>query len=527
MNDLSPLTAVGDDTTQGTVIKLACLAVGGQGGGVLGNWIEDTARAQGYACQATSVAGVAQRTGSTVYYLEMAPLGDTMPIFSLMPSQGDVDIVVAAEMMETGRAIMRGFVTPDRTTLIGSTHRVISIAEKMVPGNGEIPPQEVIAAAEVAAQKLVLHDLEKVAHENGSVISASLFGALAGSGALPFPRAAFEDAIRRSGKGVEPSLRAFAAGYDLAQNGAAPAAQPDTGAGAELAEASPTPAVQGPAHLRYEWEELNRRAAALPAAAREMAAAGVHAVVDYQGVAYGAEYLDHLATIQALDSAEQDWELTREAAKYIAKAMAYDDVIRVADLKTRSTRSQRVRDDVQPADGSIMKVTEFMHPRAEEIVGLLPARMGARWEANPKRMALVDKLFNKGRRVRSDSLSGFVMLYLLGGLRGWRLRTLRHAQEQAHLQTWLAVATDCARRDYALAVEVIRCRRLIKGYSDTHARGQSKFDKVIGAVATLKRRPDAADWIRRLREAALQDEQGKALDGALMTIASFTNEAAA
>ena len=34
-------------------------------------------------------------------------------------------------------------------------------------------------------------------------------------------------------------------------------------------------------------------------------------------------------------------------------------------------------------------------------------------------------------------------------------------------------------------------------------------------------RPDAADWTRRLREAALQDEEGKALDGAIQTIRSF------
>ena len=46
--------------------------------------------------------------------------------------------------------------------------------------------------------------------ENGSVISAAMFGALAGSGALPFAREAYEATIRAGGKGVEPSLRAFA-----------------------------------------------------------------------------------------------------------------------------------------------------------------------------------------------------------------------------------------------------------------------------------------------------------------------------
>ena len=113
------------------------------------------------------------------------------------------------------------------------------------------------------------------------------------------------------------------------------------------------------------------------------------------------------------------------------------------------------------------------------------------------------------------------MLYFVGGLRGWRLKTLRHAQEQAHLNAWLAKVRGIVRDDYALAVEVLRCRRLIKGYSDTHARGQSKFDRVLAALELLSGRDDAADWLRRLRDAALQDEDSKALDGALQTIASF------
>lgn len=515
MNDLSNIPGAGADTTQGSIIKLAVLAVGGQGGGVLGNWIEDTARSQGYACQATSVAGVAQRTGSTVYYLEMAPADQGMPVFSLAPSPGDVDIVIGAEIMEAGRAIMRGFVTPDRTTLIGSTHRVIAISEKTVPGDGVIAPEEVHAAAEVAAHRLILADLEKLARDNGSVISASLFGALAGSGALPFPRAVFEDAIRRGGKGVEASLRAFAAAYEIAQNGTEPAP-------AEPAPHKAPLTVSGPGRLRAKWDALDAGASKLPEDVRSLARAGLKAVVDYQSIDYGREYLDRLAGIQRLDSADKGWELTREAAKYIARAMCYDDVIRVADLKTRDTRFDRVRDEMRPGDGAVMRLTEFMHPRAEEIVGMLPARMGARWEKNPRRMAWVNRMFNRGRRVRSDSLTGFVTLHVLGGMRRWRLKTLRHAQEQAHLGAWLSRVADCAGQDYALGVEVLRCRRLIKGYSDTHARGASKYDRVIGALGGLKGREDAADWLRRLREAALQDEKGDALDGALRTVASFT-----
>ncbi|MDO5641603.1 MAG: indolepyruvate oxidoreductase subunit beta family protein [Paracoccus sp. (in: a-proteobacteria)] len=492
----------------GGIIKLAILAVGGQGGGVLTTWIEALARANGYAAQATSVAGVAQRTGATIYYVEMAPQGPQTPVFSLMPTAGDVDIMITAEMMEAGRAIMRGFVTPDRTVLITSSHRALAVSEKMVPGDGIAASDEVLAAAELAAHRLICADFDRLAVDNGSVISATLFGALAGSGALPFPRAAYEGAIRASGKGVDASLRAFAAGFDLASGGGVAVAAP---------EKPVVRAVSGPAKLVAEWDALAARAGHLPAP--DMALAGLRKLVDFQDLAYGREYLDRLEHLASLD--HTGGELAREGAKYIANAMAYDDIIRVARAKTRASRHARITAEMRVGDGQVMRVTEFLHPRAEEIVSLLPAGMGARWQQNPRRMALIDRLFNRGRRIRSDGVFGFTLLWLLGGARGWRRRTLRHAKEMAHLNQWLDLVQRVAARDQALAVEILRCQRLIKGYSDTHARGCSKFARVMEGAAALEGRADAADWLRRLREAALQDEKGDALDGALKTIRSF------
>lgn len=505
------LPSQGADTAA-QIVKLAILAVGGQGGGVLTSWVEATARAQGRAVQATSVAGVAQRTGATIYYIEIAPEGVTDAVFSLAPAAGDIDVLVAAEMMEAGRAIQRGFVTPDRTTLIASTHRALAVSEKMVPGDGIADADEVRAAADIAARRVIMADMDRLAVEKGSVISASLLGALAGSETLPFPREAFEDAIRASGKGVEASLRAFAAGFDAARGGidAAPAA-PER----------PQPRVSGPARALRDWEALLDRARALPAPVAEMAEPGLRKVVNFQDCAYGEAYLDRLDTVIRADSAGRDWQLSREAAKYVANAMAYDDMIRVADLKTRAGRAARIRGEMNAGDGKLMHVTEFLHPRAEEIAGLMPARLGAWFEAKPARMAWLDRRFNKGRRMRSDSLTGFLPLYLLGGMKGWRLRTLRHRIEAEHLERWLSTALARAPKNYDLAVETIRCRRLIKGYSDTHARGLSKFDRVMEGIALVESREDAADWARRLREAALKDEEGKSLDGALATIRSF------
>lgn len=511
-----PLSQFAPDTTQDGIIKLAALAVGGQGGGVLTGWIEAVARSQGYAVQATSVAGVAQRTGATIYYIEMAPQGPVPTVFSLAPSAGDVDIMIAAEMMEAGRAILRGFVTPDRTVLIASTHRALAVSEKTVPGDGIANADEVRAAAEIAARALILADFDQVAIRAGSVISASLFGALAGSGALPFPREAFEDAIRAGGKGVEPSLRAFAAGFEAAQQGVQPATTRDTAPQVD-------PAPQGPARLRAAWQALETRVAALPDPVRPMAAAGLRKVVGFQDPAYGAEYLDRLDRVLACDSADRDWALGIAGAKYIANAMAYDDIFRVADAKTRPERLTRIRAEMG-ANG-VMQLTEFTHPRGEEIVSLLPAGLGRWIHARPRLLGWIDRRVNKGRRLRTDRVLPFLQLHMLASLQGWRRRSLRHADEMAHLSDWQAAVLAQAPRDYALAVEMMKVRRLIKGYSDTHARGLGKFDRVMAAAGRLAGREDAADWVRRLVTSALQDEEGKALDGTLRTIDSFIGSA--
>jgi indolepyruvate ferredoxin oxidoreductase beta subunit len=276
----------------------------------------------------------------------------------------------------------------------------------------------------------------------------------------------------------------------------------------------------GPERLLRRWQTLADRVALMPVPVAEMAGPGLRKVVEFQDLRYGREYLDRLDAVLARDEAGRDWELSREAAKHLANAIAYDDVIRVADLKTRSARFIRIAGEMGAREGRLLRVTEFMHPRAEEVVGMLPAGLGARLEASPKWMARLGRLFSKGRRVRTDGLPGFLMLHALGGMKGWRRWTLRHRQEVAHREGWLDLAFGQL-PDYALACEVLRCRRLVKGYSDTHARGLSKFDRVTGAVPLLRGRPDAADWLRRLREAALKAEEGRALDDALRTVRSF------
>ncbi|MGI6247689.1 MAG: indolepyruvate oxidoreductase subunit beta family protein [Pseudochelatococcus sp.] len=499
-------------------LAIAVLAMGGQGGGVLADWIVAVAEENGWVAQSTSVPGVAQRTGATIYYIEAIPAREGHePVLSLMPTPGDVDVVIAAELMEAGRSVLRGLVTPDRTILIASTHRSFAVIEKEKPGDGIGDPTVVAAATDFAARRTIAFDMETLAVKNGSVVSAALFGAVAASGVLPFPKEAFEATIRSGGKGVEPSLKAFNAAYERTRE-----RPKDKLTATPPKRFDPLPEASG--HPRLD-ALVRRIRQDFPAEAWPLLYAGAKKLTDFQDPAYAGEYLDRIAALHARDRAHggaaRDHAFTVQAAKYVAVAMAYDDVIRVADLKVRASRFARVRKEVGAKADQIVYTTEYMHPRMEEICGTLPKAWGEWIENRPALFARLDRLVNRGRRVRTGTLFWFAALYGVSALRSIRRKTLRHAREEAHREAWLARAVDTIAVNYDLAVEILNCRRLIKGYSDTHARGYSKFDRALSALPALTGREDGAAWMRRLRQAALLDEEGVALDGALKTVATL------
>jgi indolepyruvate ferredoxin oxidoreductase beta subunit len=498
-------------------ISIAILAMGGQGGGVLADWIVAMAEAQGFAAQSTSVPGVAQRTGATIYYIEMLPLKDGLePVFALMPTPGDVDIVLASELIEAGRSVLRGLVTPDRTTLIASTHRAFAIVEKQSPGDGSADPAVVSLATEFAAKRLIAFDMEAMAKAKGSVVSATMFGALAASGDLPFSRAAFEAAIRAAGAGVEPSLRAFAAAFD----------QTNTKAIEPIRRYPEKQFKLWPERTGNEQlDRIGARIKSFPDVVHPMLTAGAGKLVDYLDPAYALDYLDRVGMLCDLDRAHggegKGFAFTVAAAKYLAGAMAYDDVPRVADLKIRQSRQSRVRREIGAAPDTLVTTTEYFHPRVDELCGSLPKAWGEWIEARPGLVGTLRSFVDRGRRIRTNTITGYLMLAVVASQGAKRRGSLRYAREQAHIEGWLKAACQALEARYELGVETLGCRRLVKGYSDTHARGLSKFDRVMAAVPQLAARADGAVWLDRLKRAALADEKGDALDGVLKTIATL------
>jgi len=484
-------------------ISIAITALGGQGGGVLADWLLQVAEGAGWTVQTTSVPGVAQRTGATVYNVALFPPGDAdrAPVLGLIPVPGDVDVCIAAELMEAGRAIQRGFVTPDRTLLIASTHRDYAIDEKSALGDGRRDGDAVLDAAKLAAQQLVAFDMEMLARHHGSVISAVLFGVLAGTGVLPFERADFETAIRQAGKGVDASLAAFAAGF----------AHVAESAGDPVATAPPEP--EGTALPTSLREQIT---ATYPEALRERVALGVARMVDYQDEEYAALYLARLEPF--VDFAADDEPLASEVARHLALWMAFEDTFRVADLKSRPERMARIRTEVGAAPDQLLHVTEYLHPRIEEVADSLPGPWGRRVLEWPWLRALVGRFVGHGRKVATHTILGYLQFWLLARGRNWRRQTPRYAREQKAIEAWLERLRAVAPGDPALAVELARCQALVRGYGDTHARGQSAYERILAQAADLAGQAGAAQTVVRLRDAALADEQGARLGEVLVTL---------
>jgi indolepyruvate ferredoxin oxidoreductase beta subunit len=509
---------------------LTIAALGGQGGGVVTDWLVIAARSAGYFVQATSVPGVAQRTGATIYYLEFFPRSDAPegrePIMALMPNPGDVDIVVASEWMEAGRAINRGLVTKDRTTLIASTHRDYTIGEKIALGEGRASSRELFEVAAAASARLIGFDMPAVAEAAGGRISAVILGSIAGAGVLPWGIEQYQHAIKESGVGVDASLTAFEAGRLAVMAAAAKpltaAAWPDHGG---TRDSSDYTLNQVSAALRTRIESR------FPAALHELLGMAAARLSDYQNDAYAGLFLDRIEHVAALDlSPAQDAQpaqaaLTGATARSLALWMSFEDVMRVAQVKTRRGRAERIRREVKAQSTDLVEVREFVKPRVEEICGTLPAGLGRRLLASARARRALAR-FTAGRRISTTSISGFALLRGISALRHFRRGSLRYQIENQRIEAWLKQIAEIAPRNPTLAVELAECQTLVKGYGETHERGWSSFTQLAALATSLAGDPEGAARLRALREAALADDSGAQLERAIAALRSHPAQAA-
>ena len=500
--------------SQRPITMLVC-ALGGEGGGVLAEWLIEVALHSGHSAQSTSIPGVAQRTGATTYYIEVFPtpysaLNGRRPVFSLSPVPGALDLLVSSELLESVRQIGNGMTRAERTQIISSVSRALTTAEKMSQGDGRFSTPELLQVLRRHSRESQVFDMAAMAQRNGTVISAVLMGAIAGSGALPFAREAYEQVICQAGLGVDASLRGFAQAFDQvrgtrdAQAAMQAALVPSVPADAPLSTA-----------LRQEF----------PAATHAMLSAGHARVLEYQDDAYARLYVERLRSVLAAEQAgdpgaELQRATTRETARWLALWMAFDDIVRVAELKCRASRMARVRSEVKADDGELVHLYEHFKPGVPEVAGLLPQRLAdtlIRWDR--QRSAKGKPPLALPLKIATHSVLGFGALRLLSACKGLRRRGSRFRAEQALIERWLAGVGLGAREHPQLGLELAECGRLIKGYGSTNEHGKDNLLHVLNHLATeapFDTPALRAAAVRAARLAALADDAGKALDKALV-----------
>jgi indolepyruvate ferredoxin oxidoreductase beta subunit len=233
---------------------------------------------------------------------------------------------------------------------------------------------------------------------------------------------------------------------------------------------------------------------------------------DYQGERYAALYRERMASLGSADP-----QLAVAVGRHLATWMSYEDIIRVADLKTRASRFERVRREVGAKASEPVVVIDYLKPGVEEFASLLPPSLGRALVDWAGKRGKLDA-YNVGMHVKTSGVLGYLMVRALAWLKPWRPRSFRYAEEQKLIERWLAHVREAAKRSTPLAIEIAECARLIKGYGETHRRGKANFLAILDALVENPATADAAAQakaIRKAREAALADPAGKALGGAL------------
>jgi indolepyruvate ferredoxin oxidoreductase beta subunit len=461
-------------------ITLLIAALGGEGGGVLTEWIVSAAASAGYPVQSTSIPGVAQRTGATTYYIEILPvqaaeLEGKRPVLALTPGVGDIDVAVASELLEAGRTVANGFVTPERTHVIASLSRFYAMDEKIAMGDGRFDQDRLIRIIREYSKDALLVDMDVLAKQSGSIINAVMLGAIAGCGRLPIKPEQFEAAIREDGKLVESNLRGFRSGFEAARANLPPAKATDK----------------------------KMRAAATPAMVEHEVARTFPAVAQTTGL-------------------EGVRRLLKEVARHLAVRMSYEDVVRVAQAKIAPARMQRIARDELHVTTEPYSVHDFLKPGIEEMCQLLPPFLAKPILRMAERRGWLGRVYF-GMEVDSTTVRGFLRFLVLAKLRRLRPFGYRYKQEQQQIESWLALIREAARKSPQLALEVAECARLIKGYGDTHARGLANYRAIetrvirpalAGEIAPAR----ACDALANARTAALVDPEGEGLAKCLAEI---------
>ncbi|MEK6223825.1 MAG: indolepyruvate oxidoreductase subunit beta family protein [Thermodesulfobacteriales bacterium] len=481
------------------LIKVLIPAVGGQGGGVLTEWVVQAFFLEDFDAQGISLPGLSQRGGSTVYYLEAHPKPeseDKSIIFAQFPVPGEIDIILAQEFLELGRALELGYGS-DKTTIVTSTHRIYSTLEKMPIGSGIYSDENLRKLAAGFSSKFIEINALELSKANGMdelAVNAILLGALSASGAVPIDKRSFIRSIEMVGVAVNASLKAFEVGWEYAQMNYDP----------NIALSSKWSSfIEERANKLEDKEKKDYMArvsnieSEYPENLKEILAESVYRLIDYQDIDYAERYLNEVNSIKILDAETKgtNYLLTELFAKNLALLMSYEDGIRVAELKIKSDRFKRIREEMRVKDDQVFHVVDYLKPDAEEIYGLLPNILVA-----PVLSFTQSRLFKKiwwrkkpltmGQTPVTNSFSGYMRLWMLTKIKFLRPYSFRYKKEYKLIKSYTEAINKYASYDYKVACLVAKSAQMVKGYGKVRRRTMNAFyrfvDNIISPLAAYE-----------------------------------------
>jgi len=482
------------------LIKILIPAVGGQGGGVLTEWLVQAFFLEEYDVQGISLPGLSQRAGSTVYYVEAHPKPDSEEksiIFAQFPVPGEVDIILAQEFLELGRALELGYGS-DKTTIVTSTHRIYSTLEKMPIGSGIYSDENLRKIATGFSSKVIELNALELSKTNGMdelAVNAILLGALSASGAIPIDKKSFASSIEKVGVAVKSNLKAFEVGWDHARSSSDSNIQPSVKWDSFIKERADK--LEDKEKEEY-MGRISHIESEYPANLREILAESVYRLIDYQDVDYADKYLNEVNIINEIDNNTKgsNYKLTELYAKNLALLMSYEDGIRVAELKIKSDRFKRIREEMRLRDDQVFHVIDYLKPEAEEIYGLLPNILVV-----PILSFTQTRLFKKiwrrkkpltmGQMPVTNSFSGYFRLWFLAKMKFLRPHSFRYKKEYNLIKRYRVSINKYASYDYKLACLVAKSAQMVKGYGKVRRRTMDAFyrflDNIISPLSEYER----------------------------------------
>tara|TARA_B100000029_G_scaffold289037_1_gene282795 strand:+ start:1055 stop:2509 length:1455 start_codon:yes stop_codon:yes gene_type:complete len=442
-------------------ISILITALGGEGGGTLMNWILECARSQKLFVQGTSVPGVAQRTGSTSYYIEICDKNfdnEKEPVLSLFPKPGRVDIVIASELLEAARVLERGYVNPDSTTLITSSSRIFTNLEKSHLSDGRFDQEKILNTCKKMSKNFICLDLNTMASDHSTIVSATMFGALAGSGVLPWKKSICENIFQDNIFGKN-SLSGFNFAYEQVK----------------VTSKNSTINKNNINNESLSSEFLN------------IINIGKERCADFQNSKYSELFLSRVEKILSIINKKDPKVLAvaENIVRRLALWMTYEDIPRVAQLKIKPDRFKKIKKEVNIKSNQILLIQDIFKPGINEIAAMLPARIG-KWFIKNKKIMSHLPFIGKGMKINSLTISGFIILKFLSSFRYIRPVSLRYNEEQKNIDIWINNLILSLNKSISFSEGLADMPQLLKGYGDTWDRGIKKYNKINDALIKNK-----------------------------------------